>query len=58
MATLCMKVEWRSATTTSGALSVMTLLEGLIVLLYAGNLDLAMLVCLILILIPRYEVKI
>ena len=39
-ATLCMKVDWRSATTTYGALSVMILLQGLIVLLFAGNLDL------------------
>ena len=40
MATLCMKVEWRSAITTYGALSVMTLLQGLIVLLSAGSLAL------------------
>ena len=38
----CMKVEWRSATTTYGALSVMTLLQGLTVRLFVGNLDLVM----------------
>ena len=43
-ATLFMKVEWRSATIIYGVLSVMTLLQGLIVLLFVGSLDLAMLV--------------
>ena len=41
MATPCMKVEWRSAITTFGALFVMTSLQGLIVLLFAGSLVLA-----------------
>ena len=39
-----MKVEWRSVTTTYGALCAMTFLEGLIVLLSVDNLDLVMLV--------------
>ena len=44
VAILCMKVEWRSVTTTYGALCAMTFLEDLIVLLSVDNLDLVMLV--------------